>query len=161
MASNTTNITSNSIPADDWTLHEWVKWHKELVKAYNSASMLVKYEGKTLGFNRFASAIWNREYDKLGIWNHIKNEISNPFTSEWDDDKKYLSMWFDLDTKLLLTLQEYDPTFTGLKIASDTVQTVASGIVTAFKIVKIALYVAPVIGIAILGTYMYSTFKKK
>ena len=110
--------TNVNIPTSDSNLHDWVAWHKDLVKTYNSASVLLSSkDGKTtFGANELASNLWNAEWDKLGLFATAKNNIGNPITTDYNDDKKYLRMWLDLRPSVALGLIQYDPTFTGIQI---------------------------------------------
>jgi len=157
-----TAITADIKPvisgSGEWSPTEWMAWHKALVKKYNTASMLIKKDDLVIAKNPMAAGIFNQEWNKASFWGKVKNGISNPLS--YKDEQKYFGMWADLAPFSSVTMQSYNPVFTGIQIAGEA----AEGIYDFGKmVIKIAIFTGITVGVialAIGGAYVYKSFKK-
>ena len=156
-------IDANSTPVltgtSEWSLSDYVEFHKALANKYYTNTTLIKKDGTTLAKNQSADDIWITWYGKAGAFSKVQMQIMTP-TSTYDDSRKYLGMWDNLGKLTGSKALMFNPIWASVKVTGDVAKAIGGGLMTGLTIAKYAIPTVIGIGIIVGAAYVYKSFKK-
>lgn len=157
-------ITANSTPVlsgeSEWSLADYVEFHKALANKYYTNTTLVKKDGVTLARNASADSIWITWYVKAGAFSKVQMQILSP-SSEYDNSRKYLGMWDTLGRTTGSKALMFNPVWASVKVTSDVAEAVGGGLITGLKVAKYAIPVVGILLVLAVSAYIYNSFQRK